>query len=150
MPTEITYADGVAELPPAIEADIAAAVAATLTGLGAGDAVVSLHIADDALLHSLNSAYRGTDRPTDVLSFLLAGDGDPADAVGPLGDVVISRERAAAQAEQFGHSERRELCYLAVHGTLHLLGFDDEDAAGAAVMAERAEAVLTALGVPRL
>ena len=149
MPLDLTYAECMPELPPADAAAIASAVDAALAAEGVPGALVSLHLADDALLHELNRTYRGIDRPTDVLSFLL-GDGDtPAGAEAALGDVVISRERAAAQALQFGHSERRELCYLAVHGTLHLLGYDDADAAGEAAMAELAEAVLGRLGIAR-
>lgn len=144
MPVELTYADSVPELPDTTAVDLAAAVDAALRAEGASGALVSVHIADDALLRELNRNYRGIDRPTDVLSFLLGVEADAA-----LGDVVISRTRAAAQAEQFGHSERRELCYLAVHGTLHLLGYDDTDAEGEAAMATLAEAVLEALGIGR-
>lgn len=149
LPAELTYGDGVPELQDADAEAVAAAVDAALHAEGAAGAMVSVHIADDALLHTLNRTYRGVDRATDVLSFLLAEDGEPAAGAGPLGDVVVSRERAAAQAEQFGHSERRELCYLAVHGTLHLLGYDDADTEGEALMGAKAEAVLGSLGIGR-
>lgn len=148
LPAELTYADAVPPLSATDAELIAAAVDHVLAAEGAAAEVVSVHVADDALLHTLNRTYRGVDRPTDVLSFLLTDKGAAA-AAGPLGDVVISRERVRAQAEHFGHSERREFCYLAVHGTLHLLGYDDADAAGEAVMAAKAEAVLAALGVGR-
>jgi len=144
VPAEITYAEP-PELPQATEAALCAAVSAALDAEGAPEALVSVHLADDRLLHELNRSYRGVDRPTDVLSFGL-GEGPPGSA---LGDVVISLERARAQAEAFGHSELRELCYLAVHGTLHLLGHDDADERGEAAMAARAEAVLSSLGVGR-
>jgi len=66
-----------------------------------------------------------------------------------LGDVVISLPRARAQADSFGHDLARELCYLAVHGTLHLLGYDDEDPTAAEAMAAEAEAVMAEIGLLR-
>ena len=144
MPADISFAEGAA-LPGATESTLAAAVQATLAAEGAAAAIVSVHLGDDALLHDLNRTYRGVDRPTDVLSFTLGAPGDEP----CLGDVVISLSRAGAQALAYGHSELREVCYLAVHGTLHLLGYDDADAAGEAAMAARAEAVLAGLGVGR-
>ncbi len=144
MPTELTYADGVAELAVAEADTLAAAVDGALQLEGRPGALVSVHLADDALLRELNRIYRGLDRPTDVLSFLLGEEEGAA-----LGDVVLSRPRASAQAGAYGHSELRELCYLAVHGTLHLLGYDDADAEGEAAMAAKAEEVLGRLGVVR-
>ena len=143
------------------------AVEALLDAAGWPGAEVSVHLSDDGTLQRLNARYRSVDAPTDVLSFALL---DPPPRAGMtlvqwssaagrlraaapappfLGDVVVSRRRAAAQAEAYGHTERRELCYLAVHGTLHLLGYDDADAAGEADMARRADGVLAALGVER-
>ncbi len=145
MPADITWAESVAAPDREDLAAVARAVDAALRAEGHPDAEVSVHLADDALLHTLNRQYRGMDRPTDVLSFLL--EDDPA--AGPLGDVVISLDRVREQAVAFGHSARRELCYLTVHGTLHLLGYDDEDASGEAAMAARAEEVLGMLGLGR-
>lgn len=142
VPAEITYAESVA--PPA-EEDLRAmtsAVGEVLRSEGQPDAEVSVHLADDPLLHDLNRRYRGVDRPTDVLSF-------PMEEDGALGDVVISMDRVREQAAAFGHGEQRELCYLAVHGTLHLLGYDDGEAVGEADMAARAERVLGRLGIGR-
>lgn len=95
-------------------------------------------LTDDKGIHELNAEHRNIDRATDVLSFpmLELTPGEPI-VVGPLeldpetgrlmlGDMVISVERAAAQAEEFGHSLERELGFLAVHSTLHLLGYDHE------------------------
>ena len=89
---------------------------------------VSLTFADDVAIHKLNLQYRGIDRPTDVLSFPLEEDAESQRSGGllVLGDIVISLERAAAQAEQFGHSFERETAFLCVHSTLHLLGYDHE------------------------
>ncbi len=86
---------------------------------------------DDEAIHTMNREYRGIDRPTDVLSFP-AAEGEAVLAIpdGFLGDIAISLPRAEAQAEEYGHSLVRELSFLAVHGTLHLLGYDhltDED-----------------------
>ena len=103
---------------------------------------------------------RDVDRPTDVLSFpmfeLSPGekpgeeDADPATGLVPLGDMVLSLERARAQAAEFGHSVEREVCYLAVHSVLHLLGYDHMDEGTMkAQMRGREEAILSALGITR-
>ena len=81
---------------------------------------VSLVLAGDRLLHRLNRDYRGKDRPTDVLSF--PGGGGEAG----LGDVVISVETAARNARALGRTLARELDVLALHGFLHVLGYDHE------------------------
>lgn len=90
---------------------------AALEGLGFDDCELSVLLTDDKGIRELNSEYRGKDKPTDVLSFPM---GDPY----MLGDVVISMERARAQAVEFGVSEGEELARLMVHGILHLLGHD--------------------------
>lgn len=103
-----------------------------------GQTEVDITIVDDEEIHMLNRDYRNVDRPTDVLSFALdeAGEDEPELLGGPeehlLGDIIISAETAARQAEEFGHGLEREIVYLAVHGLLHLLGYDhmiDEDKA---------------------
>ncbi|ADU52250.1 protein of unknown function UPF0054 [Thermaerobacter marianensis DSM 12885] len=121
---------------------------------------VSLTFVDDAAIHELNRRYRGKDAPTDVLSFPqleqeeIAALRDPVPAVLgpdllPLGDVVISLERAAAQAREYGHSLDREVGYLLAHGVLHLLGYDHPDAEGERLMHAKAEAALAACGLVR-
>ena len=94
---------------------------------------VSIALVDDAYIRVLNREYRGVDQPTDVLAFPMENDGsarsDPA-----LGDIVISLERAREQARQFKHPIRREVALLAVHGLLHLLGYEDDTEAGASAM----------------
>lgn len=93
---------------------------------------VSVTFTDDCGIHGLNKKFRGVDRPTDVLSFPLFdydGDGEepPIDEiVNNLGDIVISLERAKAQADEYGHSFKREVAFLCVHSMLHLLGYDHE------------------------
>lgn len=92
---------------------------------------VSILLVDDSYIRELNRQYRGVDGPTDVLSFALQEETpDVLEPVPPeeieeiLGDVIISMETARRQAEEYGHSLCREVCYLAVHGVLHLLGYD--------------------------
>lgn len=90
---------------------------------------VDITIVDDEEIHQLNRDYRNVDRPTDVLSFALDEDDEdePELLEGQLhllGDIIISAETATRQAEEFGHGLEREIVYLAVHGLLHLLGYD--------------------------
>lgn len=105
------------------------AIEATLAYEGVKqDVEVSLTFADDESIHRLNLEYRGIDRPTDVLSFPLEEDAEEQTGRGllVLGDIVISLERAATQAEEFGHSYEREVAFLCIHSMLHLLGYDHE------------------------
>ena len=120
---------------------------------GPEEAEVSLMLVDDQRIHSLNLEYRGVDRPTDVLSFALQEeseeepDSDYEDDM--LGDIVISAERAREQAEEYGHSFEREIVYLAVHGTLHLLGYDHEEEKDKQEMRSKEEEVMARLGLER-
>lgn len=100
---------------------------------------INVLVTDDAGIQVINRESRNLDKPTDVLSFpmfqLEAGNPprewdeyqDPATGLVPLGDMCISLERAVAQAEEFGHSTRREVGYLTIHSMLHLLGYDHLD-----------------------
>ncbi len=121
---------------------------------------VDVLFTDDEGIHQINLEQRQVDRPTDVLSFpmfeLRPGehpgeeDADPGTGLVPLGDMVISLERARAQGEEFGHGTRREVAYLAVHSVLHLLGYDHMDEGPMKrQMREREEAILEALGIGR-
>lgn len=94
---------------------------------------VSVALVDDAYIRVLNREYRGVDQPTDVLAFPMESDRGPR-ADPALGDIVISLERAREQARQFKHPIRREVALLAVHGLLHLLGYEDDSEAGASTM----------------
>ena len=92
-----------------------------------GECEVSVILVDNNYIQELNLTYRGLDSPTDVLSFNLQDDMTSdlgEDKI--LGDVVISMEKAGEQADLYGHSLRREVAFLAVHGILHLLGYDHE------------------------
>ena len=90
---------------------------------------VSVTFTDDAGIRELNRSFRNIDSATDVLSFPLfdfEGSEEPAvdELENMLGDIVISLERAEAQAEEYGHSFEREVAFLTVHSMLHLLGYD--------------------------
>lgn len=95
---------------------------------------MSVLIVRDARMRELNRAYRGVDSSTDVLAFSMREGEFSSISPHVLGDVVISAERAQAQAERAGHDLMDELRLLAVHGTLHLLGYEDETGGGRARM----------------
>ncbi len=108
-------------------------------------AELSVLLADDPTVHELNKTYRGTDEATDVLSFSQT-EGEPfaqpEGAVPHLGDVIISIDTARRQAAEYVVSLQDEVSHLLVHGVLHLLGYDHEDAAEADVMRRHEEAIL--------
>ena len=114
---------------------------------------VSLVFCDDAYIQNLNRDYRGKDQPTDVLSFALNEGEEPEIVDGPahvlLGDIIISLETAARQAEEYNHSLEREVAYLTVHGMLHLLGYDHMTEEDKAEMRLEEEHVLSLLGITR-
>ena len=121
---------------------------------------VDVLLTDDDGIHETNRELRQVDRPTDVLSFpefeLTPGqlpdpeDADPGTGLIPLGDMVLSMERVAAQAREYGHSKRRELSYLVTHSVLHLLGYDHLDEGPMkAQMRAREEAIMALLGLER-
>lgn len=113
-------------------------------------AEVSVVLTDSESIKSINSEYRGIDSATDVLSFPQFAPDEPYPDTGyvPLGDIVISVERAENQALVYGHSFERELAFLTVHSTLHLLGYDhvtgEEDELD---MRRRQREVMTRLGL---
>ena len=113
---------------------------------------VDVLLTNDAAIHQINRDMREVDRATDVLSFpefeLTPGelpgaeDADPGTGLVPLGDMVISMEHVAAQAKEYGHSNRRELAYLVVHSVLHLLGYDHMEEDEKRVMRAREKAIM--------
>lgn len=116
-------------------------------------AELSIWITDEDELHTLNRTYRNVDRSTDVLSFG-ADDDDTRFVLAPdqtryLGDLAVSFPHVVRQAEEYGHSQQRELSYLVTHGILHLLGYDHEQPDDARRMRAREEALLGALGITR-
>lgn len=123
---------------------------------------INVYVCGDETIRAINQASRQIDRATDVLSFpmftLTAGelpeswDGyvDVGTGLVPLGDMAISLERAKAQAEEFGHSVKREVGYLTIHSILHLLGYDHVDEGEMKrQMRAREEAILAEIELPR-
>ena len=121
---------------------------------------INVMLTDDEGIRAINKIMRQLDKPTDVLSFpmfdLAPGehpdeyDADPETGRVPLGDMCISVERAKAQAEEYGHSFAREICYLSVHSVLHLLGYDHMDEGEMKKqMRAHEEAVMAALKLER-
>lgn len=123
-------------------------------------AEINVILTDDEGIHFYNRQFRKIDRPTDVLSFPVM-DFDrgnveiDCDNINPennyvsLGDVIISIERMKAQAQEFGHSQTRELAFLTCHSILHLLGYDHIEEKDAEEMNTWTEATLNALGYTR-
>ena len=125
-----------------------------------GSAQVDISLVDDEEIRTINREHRKVDAITDVLSFpmfeLQPGEKPRAEWADPdtdrvlLGDMMISLEHVAAQAREYGHSNRRELAYLVVHSVLHLLGYDHlDEGPQKALMRAHEEAILTQLGIPR-
>ena len=100
-------------------------------------------------IQTLNREFRRVDAVTDVLTFPAWEGEDPLSADGYLGDIMICYDRAVEQAETYGHSLLRELSFLAVHGVLHLLGYDHMTEADERVMREKQTAILNSIGVTR-
>jgi len=155
------YFETEVEVSEQLEPLLRKVITAALEAEGMEDACeISVLITDDEGIHQINLEQREVDRPTDVLSFPMFDlepgehpdeeDADPETGLIPLGDMVISLERATEQAGEFGHSVEREVCYLTVHSVLHLLGYDHMDEGPMkAQMRQREEAILGALGITR-
>lgn len=108
-------------------------------------------IVDNNYIHELNKNYRDIDRETDVITFALE-DEDSVKLPGDmriLGDIYISIDKARSQAIEYGHSFEREICFLAVHGFYHLLGYDHMNEEEEKVMFGKQEEVLSEYGVTR-
>lgn len=106
------------------------------------DGAVTLLLAGDATLQRLNRDFRGMDKPTNVLSFPAAPNPEHH-----LGDIAIAHETATREAQAVGKAFADHVLHLAVHGTLHLLGYDHESAQDAAVMEPKETQILAALGI---
>ena len=129
------------------------------------DAEVNVTIVDDERIQALNLDQRGIDASTDVLSFPMVEYSEPeafseaeeqkADSFDPesgrllLGDIVISADHVVAQADEYGHSKRREFAFLVAHSMLHLVGYDHMEPAEEERMFNKQEEILTAAGIPR-
>ncbi|MDR4888984.1 rRNA maturation RNase YbeY [Fredinandcohnia sp. QZ13] len=116
---------------------------------------VSITFVDNDRIQEINREYRDKDQPTDVISFAMEemGEGEIAiigeDIPKLLGDIIISIPRAREQAEDYGHSFARELGFLAVHGFLHLLGYDHMTKEDESKMFSRQKEILEAYGLER-
>ncbi|MGI6704449.1 MAG: rRNA maturation RNase YbeY [Clostridia bacterium] len=114
---------------------------------------VGITLVDNATIAALNKEYRGVDAATDVLSFaMLEGEefidlNEEEEAI--VGDVVISMEKVAEQAEEYCHSREREFAYLLLHGVLHLLGYSHDGEEDTRRMRKREEEILEGLGLTR-
>jgi len=116
---------------------------------------VSLTFVSNERIHEINREYRDKDQPTDVISFALEelGEGE-IEIVGEgiprvLGDIIISTDRTKEQAADFGHTFERELGFLAVHGFLHLLGYDHMTEEDEKVMFGKQDEILSSFGLGR-
>ncbi|HWK24413.1 MAG TPA: rRNA maturation RNase YbeY [Ureibacillus sp.] len=116
---------------------------------------VSITFVTNEKIHEINREYRDKDQPTDVISFALEelGEGE-VEIVGIempriLGDIIISTDRTKEQAADFGHSFERELGFLAVHGFLHLLGYDHMTEEDEKVMFGKQDEILSSFGLGR-
>lgn len=114
-------------------------------------AIIDLTIVNDEIIREINKDYRNKDTRTDVLSFPQYEKDDDLDGEVELlyGDVVISLERAKAQAEDYNHSLNRELCYLFVHSLMHLRGYDHMTEKDKREMRLHEERILEKVGVSR-
>ena len=110
----------------------------------------SVIIVDNKRIHEINKEYRGIDRPTDVISFALEDNEEiEFDHYRVLGDIYISIDKVREQAKEYGHSEKRELAFLTVHGFLHLLGYDHMKPEEEKIMFGKQEEILNGFGITR-
>lgn len=107
-------------------------------------------IVDNEYIYNLNRDYRGIDRPTDVITFALEDNKDFVTLDHRvLGDIYISLDKAIEQAKEYGHGLKREICFLAVHGFLHLLGYDHMKKEEEEVMFGLQEVILNEAGITK-
>ena len=144
--TDIQNNQDKVEFTAELEATINAVIDKTFEYEDVEPRSVSVLITDNEEIHSLNAEYRQKDSPTDVLSFPLFDEFGNLDYY-ELGDIVISLERAKAQAEEYNHSLKREVAFLTAHSMLHLLGYDHEN--GEQEMYVKQEEILNLLGITR-
>ena len=113
------------------------------------EAIFNVIIVDNEYIHKLNKEYRNIDRETDVITFALEDDKTFNPDIRILGDVYISIDKAKSQSIEYGHSLLRELCFLAVHGMLHLLGYDHMEKKDEEVMFKLQEEILDEMDIKR-
>ncbi len=120
-----------------------------LEKLKINEAIFNVIIVNNDYIHKLNKEYRNIDRETDVITFALEDDKTFNPEIRILGDVYISIDKAHSQSIEYGHSFLRELCFLAVHGMLHLLGYDHMKKEDEVVMFKLQEEILDEMGIKR-
>ena len=114
------------------------------------NAIFSVVFVGDEEIHEMNREYRGVDRVTDVISFAFEDNNDLVyNDIRMLGDIFICIPQMKRQATEYGHSEKRELSFLAVHGILHLLGYDHMEKDEEEIMEKKQEEILNLLGIGR-
>lgn len=113
------------------------------------NAVFSVIFVDEAKIQEINREYRGVDRVTDVISFAFEDSIDVSYDFRFLGDIYICIPRMKEQALEYGHSEKRELSFLVVHGLLHLLGYDHQTEEEEKEMFSKQEVILNAANIKR-
>lgn len=112
--------------------------------------IYNVIMVDNEKIHEINRDYRNIDRPTDVISFALEDDDSyNRTDIRVLGDIYISIDKVRSQAEEYGHSFKRELYFLATHGFLHLLGYDHMNKEDEEKMFKKQEEVLSKYGIER-
>ena len=115
-----------------------------------GNVIFNVIIVDNAKIHEINKEYRNIDRETDVISFALEDDKSfNTTEVRMLGDIYISIDKVRSQAKEYGHSFKRELYFLSIHGLLHLLGYDHMTEEDEKKMFGKQEEVLDRYGIKR-
>ncbi|MEA2926828.1 MAG: putative rRNA maturation factor, partial [Alphaproteobacteria bacterium] len=127
------------------------AAAAEIVNAGLGESELAVMLTDDAGIRTLNSNWRGIDKPTNVLSFPALqpeGEWKPGDAPRMLGDIAIAYETMRREADEEQKSFDQHLSHLAVHGFLHLIGFDHENDDDAEEMEALETQILAHLGIP--
>lgn len=116
---------------------------------------LEVNLVDNETIHEINRDYRQIDRPTDVISFAFLDEVEGelsinyGDNMFLLGEILISIDKAKEQAQEYGHSLHREICFLFIHGLLHLLGYDHQDEEQEKVMFELQNKILNNKGVLR-
>jgi probable rRNA maturation factor len=151
--TEVLIVADCWQTEPAAEAVIhrAVATAAEIVDAGLGEAELAIMLTDDVGIRTLNSNWRGIDKPTNVLSFPAlppTGPSGPDDAPRMLGDIAIAFETTRKEADDEQKPFDHHLSHLAVHGFLHLIGYDHEKDGDAEAMETLEQEILAQLGIP--
>jgi probable rRNA maturation factor len=151
--TEVLVVADCWQTEPEAEAVIqrAVAAAAEIVDADVGEAELAVMLTDDTGIRTLNSNWRGIDKPTNVLSFPAlqpSGPGGPDEAPRMLGDIAIAYETTRRQADDEQKPFDHHLSHLAVHGFLHLIGFDHEKDGDAEAMETLEQEILAQLGIP--